>query len=375
MKQENCNILSIVPYRFLPPTSGGHLGIALPHHYLGLRCNDHIITTIDNIPDKDYSFTLHKILTTKKHRYRPFYKRAEMLSIAKEKNINYIYCDHPYMALTAISLSKELKVPWYMRSHNIESERFRSYGKRWWPVMHYFEKKIMQKANGLLFVTPEDKKWAVEKYGIHEKKGHVIPYGTTLNEIPQGHDEAKKKVASLLQIDENKHWLYFLGAMDFYPNENALSFILDEIIPRLNKRNISYQVLVAGKGLKEHQKRQIDATDNIKYVGFIPDLDDFLKANDVMLNSVLLGGGIKTKAVEALGYNKVVVSTFSGSAGLLQNACGDNLYVSADNDWDTFTDNIIKAITAKPSIPHAFYDTYYWGNIAKNILTIFSNPQ
>jgi glycosyltransferase involved in cell wall biosynthesis len=145
-------------------------------------------------------------------------------------------------------------------------------------------------------------------------------------------------------------------------------------MPRLDKNNIHYQVLIAGKDLNEELKERIANTAKIKYTGFIPDLDDFLKACDVMLNPVILGGGIKTKAVEALGYNKIVISAFSGSAGLIPSICGQNLYIAPDYDWDTFTNHIITAISQTPSIPKAFYDTYYWGNIAKNILKVLQSP-
>ena len=370
MKQGNCSVLSIVPYRFLPPTSGGHLCIALTHHYLGLLCNDHIVSTVDNPADDKYAFYLHKVFGTGKLRYRPYYKLGELRKIAEENNINYICCDHPYMAPTAIALSKKLGLPWYMRSHNIESERFRSYGKKWWPIMRTFEKNMMQRSTGVFFITPEDAQWAMDNYALPKEKCHLAPFGTTFESAPVGHAEAKNRVAAQMGLDANKPWLYFLGALDFYPNQHALGLILDEVIPRLHKKNIPCEILVAGKGLNSELQQRITDTPDIRYAGFIPDLDDFLKANDIMLNAVLLGGGIKTKAVEALGYNKFVVSTLSASAGLQPDVCGENLLISADNDWDAYTDNIVSAINKTPAIPQAFYNTYYWGNIAGNMLSV-----
>ena len=221
MKQGNCSVLSIVPYRFLPPTSGGHLCIALTHHYLGLLCNDHIVSTVDNPADDKYAFYLHKVFGTGKLRYRPYYKLGELRKIAEENNINYICCDHPYMAPTAIALSKKLGLPWYMRSHNIESERFRSYGKKWWPIMRTFEKNMMQRSTGVFFITPEDAQWAMDNYALPKEKCHLAPFGTTFECAPAGHAEAKSRVASQMGLDANKPWLYFLGALDFYPNQHA----------------------------------------------------------------------------------------------------------------------------------------------------------
>jgi glycosyltransferase involved in cell wall biosynthesis len=129
--------------------------------------------------------------------------------------------------------------------------------------------------------------------------------------------------------------------------------------------------LIAGKGLPEPLQNTIKQTNGqIRYMGFISDLDAFLKACDIMLNPVLLGGGIKTKAVEALGYDKVVISTHTGAAGILPEVCGDNLHITEDGNWQAFTDAIISHIGQQPHISASFYDTYYWGNIAKKILAV-----
>ncbi len=371
MPNRQVNILSIAPYKILPPTSGGHLGIVTLHHYLGKLCQDHLVSTVDNGPADNYAFDLHKVFPADAKRYIPLYNYRSLLSIAKKYDVNHIYCDHPYMAPTVMALSRKLKVPWYLRSHNIESERFRAFGKKWWPVMRSFERFAMRNANGVFFITPEEKEWAMQNFGLHEHKSFVIPYGTTLEQAPNGHDAAKQQIAAEMGLDPAKPWLYFIGALDYYPNEQAVSFILDEVIRRLNESHTQYEILVGGKGLSEKLQQQIKETPNITYTGFIPVLDTFLKACDIMLNPVVLGGGIKTKAIEALGYNKIVVSTFSGAAGISPQACGNNLLISEDKDWYAFVADINTAILTIPDIPKAFYDSYYWGNIAKKILDIF----
>ena len=367
---EQLHILSIAPYRILPPTSGGHLGIASLHDYLGKICDDNLLSTLDNTPDPKYAFNLIPYFTVGVQRYIPYFGVNGLVNVARQHKIDALYCDHPYMAPTVSAVAKRLKVPWYLRSHNIESDRFRTYGKKWWPIMRLFEGAMMRKANGVLLITPEDMEWAKKHYHLKDEKCHLIPYGTILDKAPQGHTEAKKKVAAQLGLREDIPWLYFLGAMDFYPNEQAVEFILKEIMPRLNFHRIEYQVLIAGKGLNEQLKEQISRTPGIVYTGFIPDLNDFLLACDVMLNPVILGGGIKTKAVEALGYNKIVISTKSGAAGLLPSACGKNLFITADYDWEEYTNAVIEGMSATPAIPNEFYDVYYWGNIAKKICGI-----
>lgn len=374
MQEDRCTVLSIAPYRILPATSGGHLGIVSLHDYLGKICDDHILSTSDNASEEKFSFRIHRIFTPGPKRYIPYYHLKEMVAVGREYNADCIFCDHPYMVPSVIALAKKLNVQWYLRSHNIESERFRTLGKKWWKVMFWFERYAMRKANGVFFITPEDAAWAKKNYNLPEKKCHIIPYGTVLGNAPEGHAAAKRELAETLQLDASKNWLYFLGALDYAPNTQAVNFILDEIMPRLDKINSNYQVLIAGKGLPAELQQKIEATGGkVRYLGFVPVLDTFLKAADIMLNPVLIGGGIKTKAVEALGYSKVVISSESGAAGILPEVCGNNLVITPDYDWDAFATATANAFNVTAQIPEAFYKTYFWGNIAQKIKHILQS--
>ena len=64
------------------------------------------------------------------------------------------------------------------------------------------------------------------------------------------------------------------------------------------------------KQLEESYNELKDYADkNIIYAGFVDDITLFYKAADMLINPVIDGGGIKTKLVEALGYNMNVVTT------------------------------------------------------------------
>ena len=77
------------------------------------------------------------------------------------------------------------------------------------------------------------------------------------------------------------------------------------------------------------------------------------------------GGGIKTKLVEALGYNLNVISTESGAAGVDPKRCNGKLTICKDHDWKAFAASIIHCSADNAIIPSAFYDQFYWRNIAR----------
>lgn len=368
--EASCKILSIAPYHILPVDSGGRAAIVTLHDAIGKICEDHIVSTTRNADNTRYSFNLHKLFADKPSRYFPHAGLNELTKLAKQYSITHIICEHPYMALTANKLARKLKLPWYMRSHNIESERFRTIGKKWWPILRSYEQFAMRKANGVFFITPEDAEWAQQNFGLPKSKCHTIPFGTILNSPPENQANDKAILATQLKIDSTAPWLYFLGALAYQPNYDAVNYILHHILPALEAKGQAYQILIAGQGLPDDIKQQIQQTKNIHYLGFVDDLKQFINANDVMLNPVLTGGGIKTKAVEALGYNKTVVSSKSGAAGLITDVCGDKLLIAEDNDWEQFADLTIDATNNRAEIPTSFYDTYNNDKIAKKVINI-----
>lgn len=362
--------MAIAPYRILPATGGGHAAILHLHNYLGKLCSDQLVSTKDNDDAGAYGFDMHRIFTANPGRYMPYANRNELVGLGRKYDVKSIICEHPYMAITANAVANKLGIPWYLRAHNIESERFRSLGKPWWRILAKYEQWAMRQAKGTFFLTQEDADWAARHYGIDKSKCYFLPFGCILKQRPEGKEEARKALAQLWNIDADRKWIYFLGSLDYKPNEEAVAYIVNNIAPLLREKLDNYQVLIGGRGLNQRLQEQIKASNDIQYVGFIPDLHGFLNACDVMINPVMKGGGVKTKAVEALGYNKIVVSTKSGAAGLTSSVCGENLHITADDDWREFCEKIIQAVKQDSNIPDAFYGTYYWGNVAQKAIDI-----
>jgi glycosyltransferase involved in cell wall biosynthesis len=369
-------IVSIVPYKFLPPVNGGHWGVIIIEKLLSIFNEVHTISTANNIDEKKYPFHTHLILNAKPAHYLPFAGYKAILKVAKEQNAGYIFLHHPYMYFTAKKVADTLGIPLYIRSHNIESERFRSLGKSWWRIMHWYEKMAYKKADRTFFVTEEDKDWAIAHFNIKKEQGVVMPFGIDFAKSPELPKAVKHKTAEESGLNGDVPWLFFMGQLDYKPNEEAVLLILKEVLPRLRKSGIPFQVLIFGKNLHENIQQEIKqsaAQDDIVYLGFVPELAPMLSSCDVMLNPVLSGGGVKTKLVESLAWNKTVISTDSGALGMEKSVCGEKLRICADKDWDAFASLALQAMQGAPSqIPDAYFQFYYANNIAERMQPHFS---
>jgi polysaccharide biosynthesis protein PslH len=157
----------------------------------------------------------------------------------------------------------------------------------------------------------------------------------------------------------------FNGTLDYPPNLDAVKNIVEKINPLFIQKNIPYKIIICGKGLPKQMNELKEYMDqNIIYAGFVDDISQYFKGTDVFINAVTDGGGIKTKLVEALGYNLNAVSTFNGAIGVNENICNGKLLLTENHDWKGFNDKMEIAMYMNQSISSEFFDHFFWENIA-----------
>ena len=307
------------------------------------------------------------ILGSSKLRYANPLLFFKIKKLIKQKEITDLIIVHPYYGWLAWLLKKSTGVKLSLLSHNIEAVRFKSMGKSWWKLLWFYEKNVHKIIDHNFFVTAEDLQFALKNYGLNPALCHVITYGIDWKEAPSRQE--KKDAAIIIRqqynIKEEEKILLFNGTLDYKPNIEAINYIIKNINPLLlTQKNFKYKIIICGKGLPASYNDLKDYNnENIIYAGFVNDINLFFKAADLFLNPVITGGGIKTKLVEALGNNVSSISCESGAYGIPQTAAANKLIVVKDFDWAAFANGIFTA-EIDANIPAAFFNHFYWGNIA-----------
>ena len=260
-----------------------------------------------------------------------------------------------------------------MHSHNIEFERFKTLNKSWYKLLKIYESWAYRNADTVFFKTNEDIEYAVKSKMVKKENTALVPFGIEIKEMPSDRPEQKRKIYKQFNIPENTSLIFFNGALDYKPNTDALSFILNEINPLLLKeKSFNYKILICGKGLPSSFNNLTSYADkNVIYAGFVDDIIACFKAADIFLNPIVSGGGVKTKIVEAMGYGTTVISCLTGAAGIEISACGEKIKIVNDNDAPAFTSAIIQHANSSVTTPITYYEYYYWGNIISKIQPLF----
>lgn len=366
------NVLSIVTYKIFPPKLGGQKGIALFNQYFSGEVNLFCFTIKDNDPS-GVSYKVYNEMENGSGRYANILNFTKIKKIIRENNISVVTVEHPYYGWMGLILRRFCNVKLIIHSHNIESERFKTVGKRWWKILWHYEKYIHQKADFTFCINSKDRNYFHEQYKIPFEKSAVITYGISWDAIPSSaeREAARNALVTRYSLTSDTYLFLFNGTLNYFPNLVAVKNILYKINPLFLKKQVNYKIIICGKGLPDemNELKNFDSQ-NIIYAGFVDDITEYFKGADVFINPVTEGGGIKTKLVESLGYNMNAVSTTDGAIGVDENICNGKLLLSPNEDWQAFADNMEKSLASFPDITSAYFDHFYWKKIAAKAATI-----
>ena len=375
-KSGEIRALTLISYKFLPPKLGGHKNIALFFKFFSLLIKTTCVTVKDNDTSGVKEYEVLNILQNSKFRYANFFYFFTLRKIIRDKKITHLMIEHPYYGWLGILLKIFCKVKLVVRSQNIEAERFKSIGKWWWGILWNYERITHQFANFNFFIQQDDMAYAIAKYKLSPEKCFVITYGFELTGPPtkQERETAKQTISALYNISKEERILLFNGSLNYKPNKDALDNILNNINPLLlAEKHFKYKIIVCGSNLEESYNGLKDYADkNIIFAGFVDDITLLYKGADMLINPVMDGGGIKTKLVEALGYNMNVVTTTSGAIGVPVSITGNKMKIVDDDSWNSFSEAIVQS-NIETTIPDLFFNYFYWGKIAEKAAHILQN--
>lgn len=107
----------------------------------------------------------------------------------------------------------------------------------------------------------------------------------------------------------------FLGRMDYGPNIDGARYLMEDVVPRLDRRD-AYVRIVGANPPAEIRRLAEKSAVRMEVTGFVPDTAPFVESARVLAVSLRAGGGTRLKILEALARGVPVVTTTLGCEGL-----------------------------------------------------------
>jgi glycosyltransferase involved in cell wall biosynthesis len=142
--------------------------------------------------------------------------------------------------------------------------------------------------------------------------------------VPTGVDVAYFSPSPAPEV-ENR--LVFSGSMDWYPNEDAIVYFVEQILPRVRRDLPNVTLTVVGRR-PSAQVKALAAQAGVHVTGTVDDVRPYVAEASLYIVPLRVGGGTRLKIFEALAMGKAVLSTSVGAEGL--NVVADQHLALAD---------------------------------------------
>ena len=135
--------------------------------------------------------------------------------------------------------------------------------------------------------------------------------------------------------------LIYIGSMDWYPNEDAVAFFADEVLPQIQEKVPNVQFSIVG-GNPSARVQRLAERDGVVVTGRVPEIKPYFAEATVFVVPLRIGSGTRLKILEALAMGKAIVSTSVGAEGLdLKD--GEEIFIA--DEPTVFADAVIRLLT------------------------------
>ena len=260
---------------------------------------------------------------------------AKLTEILRKESYDIIQLEMLYMASYLDVIRKNSKAPVVLRAHNIEHKIWqrvaencpnplkRIYLNHLYKALRRFEIGILNKVNGVVAITPVDAR-NFDRLS-HSSNIISIPFGINLDTLPD--TPVQPEAASLFHI----------GTMNWFPNEEGIKWLIDEVWPKVKKRLPGIELHLAGRYMPDWLKKL--SKPGVTVDGEVPDVWEYMQRFSIMVVPLFSGSGIRIKIVEAMAAGKAIITTAVGAEGINYEN-GQHLLIAKDPV--SFSDAIVR---------------------------------
>ena len=379
-----------IPY---PPNKGDKIRSYHLLRYLADRYHVHLGTFVDDANDWQYVDTVKQMcasthfaaLDPLKSRVRSlgalatngvlsvdYYRNADLKEwvsrTMREHDIGRVLVFSSPMAQYAMDYPKARRVIDFV---DIDSDKWRQYAekKRWpmsWLYGHEarqllaYERHVAQRFDASLFVSrPESDMF---KQLAPESSARI---GFFSNGVDT--DYFAPSAGLVTPYTDDKPAIAFTGAMDYWPNVDAVQWFADEIFPSILRVHADAQFYIVG-ARPSAQVQALASRPGVHVTGTVPDVRPYIAHARVAVAPLRIARGIQNKVLEAMAMARPVVVSPQALEGIAAEPGRDIVlaqdaaqYAAAVNALLSSPDTVIGAAARKKVI-----DLYGWAsNLAR----------
>ena len=172
-----------------------------------------------------------------------------------------------------------------------------------WQKMKRLERRECQKYDRVVAVSSNDRLIFETEYGV-----------SALSDVPTGVDFEFFTRGDVERVLPNS--LVFTGSMDWLPNEDAICYFSEAILPRVQRQIADVSLTIVGRNPSPRVLDLSRTHKSIQVAGRVEDVRPYMERAAVYIVPIRIGGGTRLKIYEAMSLKMPIVSTTVGAEGL-----------------------------------------------------------
>jgi glycosyltransferase involved in cell wall biosynthesis len=134
--------------------------------------------------------------------------------------------------------------------------------------------------------------------------------------------------------------ILFIGAMDYFPNEDAVLYFYDEIWSYVKKELSTAKFFIVGGNPSKKVQSLPDKDPDVVVTGYVHDIRSYLRIADVFVAPLRVARGIQNKVLEAMAAGLPVVARPEAVQGLqYHNGC-----IEVEERSERFAKSLLKIV-------------------------------
>jgi len=266
--------------------------------------------------------------------------RSAIESEIRERDYDIVVCD--FLA-PSINLPAGLGCPAVLFQHNVESTIWqrhfeaqspgmkRALLRSQWARMHRYERDTCVAFDAVIGVSEIDCARMRDEFGVRQ-----------VYDVPTGVDTEYFRPDAK---DSNPFELVFTGSMDWIPNQDAILYFAEKILPIISSSIPQCSLSVVGRNPGPALLELERSNPRVKIIGRVEDIREYISRGAAYVVPLRIGGGTRLKIFEAMAMGKPVISTAIGAEGLPVRD-GEELLIA--NEPQEFASSVLAVLQNAP---------------------------
>ncbi len=304
-------------------------------------------------------------------KYQTARMRRRLSALLAGSSFDVVHADHLHLAPYGLFCKKTAGLPVVLREHNIESTILLRYAgqmssgaaglflSRQVKKIRRFEADIASRCDRCCVISDEDGRRLQE-----------LQPAARISVIPAGVDEAYFTPASGKEHFPDS--ICFVGSLDWRANQDAVRWLVTEIMPAIWDKKPQVSLAVIGKDPPGDLLRL--GSDRVVFRGFVDDLKSELARYRMCVVPLRIGGGIRLKILESFAMRLPVVSTAVGCEGI---PVVDGCHLLTGNSAGEFAAQVLRLLNDPAlgnSLSQRAYELasqYRWEKVAEQFENVY----